>query len=173
MEPTGKSIRAEIERLSFHDSIFRSIALLFSNGHARSCRLSIDYYDWEGNERRRQQHPNAVWQWRSLEVSFTYLAHFEYSAPDLLNRPQDIDRIEFDHLLEVLRVNEDKLRGQFSGYRSPLFDGESEPLSLKFMTQNSSADREGFVLVVGSGCQLHWDTYLPLVGQIHIPIEDG
>lgn len=57
---------------------------LFSSGNARSCRLCIDYYDWEGNERRRQQDPKAPWQWRSLEVSVTYLAQFEYSAPGQL-----------------------------------------------------------------------------------------
>lgn len=166
-------VRADLQRLYFHDSSFRSIALMFSNGNVRSCRLWIDYYDWEGNEQRRKQDPNAPWQWRSLEVSFGYLAHFEYSAPDLLNRPQDIDGVEFDHLLAELRASEDKLRAEYFDYRSPLFDAASGPMSLKFMTQNSSGDQDGFVLVIGSECELHWDKHAPLVGQIHIPIQDG
>jgi hypothetical protein len=163
--------RAELERLCFHDSVFRSIELLFSNGNARSCRLTIDYYDWEGNEARRQQNPNSPWHWRSLQISFGYLGHFEYSAPDLLNRPQDIDRIEFDHQLAELRAGEEWARGFFTSYQSPLFDAKGGPLSVKFITQNCSSDREGFVLVVGSGCTLKWDVEPALVGQIHIPIE--
>lgn len=167
---TTVDARAELQRLCFHDAAFRSIELVFSDGNARSCRLLIDYYDWEGNEARRKQDPNAPWQWRSLEIAFAYLGHFEYSAPDLLNRPQDIDRIEFDHHLPQLRASEEWARGFCTSYRSPLFDVEGGPLSVKFVTQNNNADREGFVLVVGSGCKLRWDVKPPLIGQIHIPI---
>ena len=167
---TTTAARAALERLDFHDSAFRSIELLFSSGHARSCRLLIDYYDWEGNYARREADPQASWRWRSLEISFGYLGHFEYSAPDLLNRPQDIDRIEFDHRLEGLRAGEGWVRKTCSGYRSPLFDAEGGPLSVKFITQNSNADREGFVEVVGSDCRLRWDERPALVGQVHIPI---
>jgi hypothetical protein len=169
--PTAAEVRAELERLFFQESAFRSIELLFSSGHARSCRLLIDYYNWEGNERRRQSDPQAPWQWRSLEISFGYLAHFEYSAPDLLNRPQDIYCVEFDSLLNELRISEDRQRNQFPGYRSPLFDSPSGPLSLRFLTHNGRERREGFVLVVGSGCQLRWDARPAPVGQIHIPVE--
>jgi hypothetical protein len=168
--PTTVDARAELERLYFHDAVFRSIELLFSDGNARSCRLLIDYYDWEGNEARRKQNPDAPWQWRSLEIAFAYLGHFEYSAPDLLNRPQDIDRIEFDHRLTELRASEEWARGFCTSYRSPLFDAEGGPLSVKFMTQNENAEGEGFVLVVGSGCKLRWDVKPALIGQIHIPI---
>ena len=38
--------------------------------------------------------PQAPWPWRSLEVFFGYWVHFAYSMRDLLNRPQDIDRIK-------------------------------------------------------------------------------
>ena len=167
---TTAAARAELERLNFHDSVFRSIELLFSSGHARSCRLLIDYYDWEGNYARRESAPHAAWRWRSLEVVFRYLGHFAYSTPDLLNRPQDIDRIEFDHQLKELRAGEQWARDLSPGYRSPLFDAEGGPLSVKFITQNSGPDREGFVLVVGSRCQLRWDIQPALVGQVHIPI---
>jgi hypothetical protein len=171
---TTPEARAELERLDFHDSVFRSIELLFSSGHGRSCRLLIDYYDWEGNYARREADPQVAWGWRSLEVFFGRLGHFEYSAPDLLNRPQDIDRVEFDHQLAELRAGEQWARDLSPGYRSPLFDAEGGPLSVKFITQNSSRDREGYVLVVGSGCQLRWDMLRPLVGQVHIPIApDG
>jgi hypothetical protein len=169
--PTAAEVRTELERLDFQDSVFQSIELRFSDSNARSCQLLIDYYDWEGNESRRQQDTNVEWRWRSLEVSFAYLGHFEYSAPDLLNRAQDIDRIEFDHLLEELRASEQQVRERCSGYRSPLLDAEGGPLSLKFITQNYSTDREGFVLVVGSGCRLQWDTHPASVGQRHAPID--
>ncbi len=170
---TTADARAELERLDFHDSVLRSIDLLFSSGHARSCRLLIDYYDWEGNSARRAADPQAPWRWRSLEVSFGYLGHFEYSAPDLLNRSQDIDRAEFDHTLAGLRAGEDRLRAQFSGHRSPLFDADGGPLSLKLLTQNWGEEREGFVLVVGSGCRLRWDVRPAPVGQTHIPTAPG
>ncbi len=167
---TTPEARTELERLDFHDSVFRSIELLFGSGYARSCRLLIDYYDWEGNDARRESDPQAAWRWRSLEVCFGRLGHLEYSAPDLLNRPQDLDRIEFDHQLSELRAGEQWARDLSPGYRSPLFDAEGGPLSVKFITQNSGPDREGFVLVVGSGCQLRWDVRPALVEQAHIPI---
>ncbi len=166
---TTPEARDALERLDFHDSAFRSIELLFSDGSARSCRLLIDYYDWEGNSARRAADPQAPWRWRSLEVSFSYLGHFEYSAPDLLNRPQDIDRVEFGHLVPELRAGEERLRARFSGYRSPLFDADGGPLSLKFLTHNWGEEREGFVMVAGSGCRLRWDVRPALVGQVHIP----
>ena len=167
---TTPEARAALERLDFHDSVFHSVELLFSSGHARSCRLLIDYYDWEGNYARREADPHAPWRWRSLEVFFGRLGHFEYSAPDLLNRAQDIDRIEFDHQLPELRAGEQWARDRSPGYRSPLFEADGGPLSVKFVTQNSDLEREGFVLVVGSGCQLRWDARPTLVGQVHIPI---
>lgn len=168
---TTPEVRATLERLDFHDSVFRSIELLFSSGHGRSCRLLIDYYDWEGNDARRVEDPQAPWRWRCLEVFFGYLGHFEYSAPDLLNRPQDVDCVKFDHMLAELRAGEQWARDRSPGYRSPLFDAEGGPLSVKFITQNSDMEREGFVLVVGSGCQLRWDVRPALVGQVHIPVN--
>ena len=50
------SVREELERLSFHDSAFRGIELLFSQrgGPDRGCRLYIDYYDWEGTKPDRR-----------------------------------------------------------------------------------------------------------------------
>ena len=106
--PTTVDARAELERLGFHDAVFRSIELLFSNGNARSCRLLIDYYDWEGNEARRKQDANAAWRWRSLEIAFAYLGHFEYSAPDLLNRPQDIGRTKGTFMFLIGRFRHSK-----------------------------------------------------------------
>ena len=54
--PSTTDARAELERLWFHDSAFRSIEMMFGTGSARSCRLMIDYYDREGNEARRAAH---------------------------------------------------------------------------------------------------------------------
>jgi hypothetical protein len=168
---TTPEARAALERLDFHDSVFRSIELLFSDGHDRSCRLLIDYYDWEGNHARREADPQAPWRWRSLEVCFSYLGQFEYTAPDLLNRPQDIDCVEFDHMLAELRAGEQWARDRSPGYRSPLFDADGGPLSLKFLTHNFDSEQQGFVLVVGCGCRLHWDVRPSLVGQVHIPCD--
>jgi hypothetical protein len=167
------SVKSELEKLRFHDSCFRSIQLQFSNNRDRSCILQIDYYDWEGNEARRQQSPTAEWVWKSLTIHFGYVAVFEYSTLDLLNRAQDIDRIEFDHQLKEWKIKEQNLLKQFSGYRSPLFGDKREPVSIKFMTQNCDDNSEGYVLVVGSDVKISWENFSSFVGQTHIPIKRG
>ena len=87
-------IRKELEKLEFHDSVFRGIGIFFSDGISRGCKIQIDYYDWERNEARRKADPSSEWVWKALTIKLGYLAHFEYSAPDLLNRAQDIDELE-------------------------------------------------------------------------------
>jgi hypothetical protein len=168
----SESIQRELEQLDFHDSVFSSIQLGFSDGNARNCRIHLYYYDWEGNSLRRRTDSNSPWTARSLTIAFDYLAHFEYSAPDLLNRAQDIDRIEFGSLLENLRASEAGVRSMFPGYKSPLFDSPTGPLSLKFITQNCADNNEGYVLVIGSQCRLTWDARPALVGQAHIPVAE-
>jgi hypothetical protein len=164
-------IRSELGKLNFHDSCFRSIQLHFSSGQERSCLLLIDYYDWEGNGARQQQSPTAAWTWKSLTISFGYLAVFEYSAPDLLNRAQEISEVEYDYRLEELKVKEQNLAKKFSGYHSPLFEGNGEPVSIKFITQNCDENSEGYILVVGCDVKISWGSFHPLVGQIHIPTK--
>ena len=172
MEQNSKTtVLEELQKLRFHDSSFRTVELNFSDVRTRSCRLQIDYYDWEGNEIRRKQTPNAQWEWKSLVIDFGYVAVFEYSAPDLLNSAKEIDTVEFGHRLEELRSQEQDLLKQFSGYRSPLFNDKSEPISIKFITQNWDESSPGYFLVVGSEVKISWGSFAPLVGQIHIPIK--
>jgi hypothetical protein len=165
--------RTELEDLEFHDSVFRSIEIFFSDGNSRGCKLQIDYYDWEGNEARRKDDPSSEWEWKSLTITFGYLAHFEYSAPDLLNRAQDIYELQFDHELERLRHREEKQKRQFSKYRSPLFDSKGKALSLKFVTENGDEESQGYILVVGSDVRLEWGGFDSYIGQTHIPADDA
>ena len=104
-------------------------------------------------------------------IDFGYVAVFEYSAPDLLNSAQEIDEVEFGDRLEELKIKELGLLKQFPGYRSPLFQGEGEPVSIKFVTQNADEKSQGYVLVIGSDVKLGWGGFAPLAGQTHIPIR--
>jgi hypothetical protein len=165
--------RKELENLEFHDSIFRGIGIFFSDGNSRGCKIQIDYYDWEGNEARRKADPSSEWVWKALTIKLGYLAHFEYSAPDLLNRAQDIDELQFDHELESLRRQEEKQKQQFPKYRSPLFDSKGAALSLKFLTENGNEESQGHVLVVGADVTLEWGSFDSYIGQTHIPVDDA
>jgi hypothetical protein len=165
--------RKELENLEFHDSVFRSIGIFFSDGNSRRCKIQIDYYDWEGNEARRKANPSSEWVWKALTITMGYLAHFEYSAPDLLNRAQDIAELQFDQKLEGLRKQEEKQKRQFPKYRSPLFDSRGTVLSLKFVTENGDENTQGYILVVGSDVTLEWESFDSYVGQTHIPVADA
>ena len=85
------AIQEKLQSLDFHDSALSTVSIQFSDGNTRSCTLLIDYYDWEGNSQRRELNPAAEWAWRRLQITFGYLAHIEFSAPDFVNRAQDID----------------------------------------------------------------------------------
>ena len=165
--------RKELENLEFHDSVFRSIGIFFSDGNSRGCKIQIDYYDWEGNEERRKTNPSSEWVWKALTITVGYLAHFEYSAPDLLNRAQDIAELQFDQDLDRLRKQEEKQKRQFSQYQSPLFDSKGTALSLNFLTENGDDQSQGHVLVVGSDVTLDWGSFDSYVGQTHIPVDDA
>ena len=165
--------REELESLEFHDSVFRSIEIFFSDGNSRGCQIQIDYYDWEGNEARRKANPSSEWVWKALTITLGYLACFEYSAPDLLNRAQDIDELQFDHELDGLRKQEEKQKRLFPKSRSPLFDSKGPALSLKFLTENGDEESQGYVLVVGSEVTLEWGSFDSYTGQTHIPVDDA
>ena len=95
------AIQEELQSLNFHDSALGTVSIKFSSGNARSCSLLIDYYDWEGNSKRRQLQPAAQWAWKRLKITFGYLAHIEFNAPDLVNRAQDIDSLELGYGIEA------------------------------------------------------------------------
>ena len=151
--------RKDFEALDFHDSVFSSIEIFFSDGNSRGCKIQIDYYDWEGNLARRETDSASEWTWKALTIKFGYLAHFEYSMPDLLNRAQDIYELQFDHEIERLRAKEEKQKQQFPKRQSPLFDAKGEVLSLKFVSENGDEESLGYILVVGSDVTLEWNTF--------------
>jgi hypothetical protein len=164
---------AELQGLYFHDSLLRTIAVSFSDGNRKSCLLDIDYYDWEGNKERRSLDPKSSWQWRRLQIAFGYLAHIEFSAPDLINRAQDIDTLEIGFGLTAFRKAYDTFKQDFPRGRYPLFENGAEAISLRFSTQNHSDSSSGFLWVVGTEVELKWLSSNRLEGQIHIPVADA
>jgi hypothetical protein len=96
------SVVSKLQALNFHDSRLAEVSLSFSERNARSCLIEIDYYDWEGNAKRRAGDANEVWLTRRLQLSFGFLAHIEFSAPDLVNRAQDIAEAEADEISQRL-----------------------------------------------------------------------
>ena len=166
-------VTAVLEALYFHDSLLRTISVSFSDGNRKSCLLDIAYYDWEGNKERRSLDPKSPWQWRRLQIAFGYLAHIEFSAPDLINRAQDIDSLEIGSGLPAFRQAYETFKRDFPRGRYPLFENGAEAISLKFNTQNNSDSGTGFLWVVGTEIELKWLSSDRLEGQIHIPLADA
>jgi len=164
--------RKELAALDFYDSVFKNIEIFFSDGNSRGCKIQIDFYDWEGNQAKRETDSSSEWTWKALTITFGYLAHFEYSMPDLMNRAQDIYELQFDYELERLRAIEEKQRQEFPQRQSPLFNTESEALSLKFVSENEDEENQGYILVIGSDVTLEWGGFDSYVGQTHFPIDD-
>jgi hypothetical protein len=98
--------------------------------------IEIDYYDWEGNAKRRADDVNEVWLTRRLRLSLGFLAHIEFSAPDLVNRAHDIDEAEAGYRLSTFQAKYAAFKREFPHGFYPLFEDESEVISLRFSTQN-------------------------------------
>jgi hypothetical protein len=142
-------------------------------GNDRTCQLDIDYYDWEGNARRRTDEANATWLMKRLRLSFGFLAHIELSAPDLVNRAQDIDQAEIGYRLS-------SFHGRYAAFKRncphgsyPLFEDGSDVLSVRFSTRNYEENSCGFLWLVGCKVQLEWLPAPPHAGQIHVPISEA
>lgn len=166
------SINKQLESLHFHDSNLRGINVSFSDGNARSCTLDIDYYNWEGNQEARKASPNAPWQWRRLILKFGYLAHIEFSAPDLVNRAQDLDEAEMSYGLSSFEDEYKRFKAEFPSGRYPLFES-GEMVSIRFTTQNYSDIGSGYLWVVGNDVSVEWNDSDVLVRQIHFPIKNA
>lgn len=166
------SINKELGSLHFHDSNLRGINVSFSDGNARSCTLEIDYYNWEGNQKARKASPNAPWKWRQLVVKFGYLAHIEFSAPDLVNRAQDLDEAEMGYGLSSFEDGHKRFKAEFPRGRYPLFES-GEVVSIRFTTQNYSNTGAGYLWIVGNDVSVEWRDSDVLEGQIHFPIENA
>lgn len=166
------SINKELEKLYFHDSSLRAINLSFSDGDARSCVLNIDYYNWEGNQKIRESAANAPWKWRRLILKFGYLAHIEFSAPDLVNRAQDLDEAVLGFAISDFEDQYQQFKLEFPRGKYPLFES-GEVVSIRFTTQNYASKDSGYLWVVGNDVSIEWDDADTLVGQIHIPIQNA
>ena len=167
------AIKEKLQSLDFHDSALSTVAIQFSNGNVRSCTLLIDYYDWEGNSKRRELNPAAEWTWKRLQITFGYLAHIEFSAPDFVNRAQDIDSLELGYGIQALKEKHLKFKSDFPKGTFPLFDDGSEVISARFTTQNFGDETEGYLWVAGSQVRVDWLETGSLIGQVHIPIADA
>ena len=170
---SSSAIQEELRALDFHDSALSVVSVYFSNGNGRSCVILIDYYDWEGNLKRREEEPAAEWTWKRLKITFGYLAHIEFSAPDFVNRAQDILSLTLGHGIESLRDAHTNFKSEFPQGTFPLFDDDNEVVSARFSTQNFGDDAEGYLWVAGSRVRLEWLGSGELVGQAHIPIADA
>ena len=160
----------QLASLNFHDSMIREISLTFPHGHDRKCTFDIDYYNWEGNTE------GTEWRWKRLKIYFGYLASFEFSAPDMINCVHEIDIAVFGEDLDMLRKRKEKVNQAFPKAQIQLFDSGSEPVSIKFLTQNGDETEngyeEGFIKAIGSRVYLEWIKEDILIGQSHIPIAE-
>lgn len=156
--------------MDFHDSIIREIRVGFSCPDQRVCLLDIDYYNWEENECGKE------WKWKRLKIHFGYLAALEFSAPDMINCAHEIDHLITGEDLDELKIESDRVKRSFPKARIPLFDSDSEPVSLKFMTENGAemkeGYKEGYVKIIGSEVILEWVENDTLIGKTHIPIDE-
>jgi len=163
------SVADQIRRMNFEDSCFRGIHIVYSDGNTRSCHLDIDYYNWEDNAGKAADEP---WQWRRLVLTIGHLAHIEMSAPDVVNRAQDIDSVELGYGLGRFREEWRRFRKAFPRGAYPLFRNDEETLSVRFATQNWGDETAGYVWVVGSQVSLRWIEDDLLVGQTHFPLSE-
>jgi hypothetical protein len=165
------SVVSSLKDLNFHDSRLVSVGLAFPGGNDRTGLLDIDYYDWEGNAQRRADDASATWLTKRLRLSFGFLAHIELSAPDLVNRAQDIDQAEVDYRLSSFQAGYAAFKREFPHGSYPLFEDGCEVLSIRFTTQNYDASTAGFLWLVGGKVELEWLTTPRHAGQIHFPIS--
>ena len=166
------SINKTLENLCFHDSSLRGINLSFSDGNVRSCVLDIDYYNWEGNQKIRGAKPNEPWKWRRLILKFGYLAHIEFSAPDLVNSAQILDEAELGYSISAFEDDYKTFKLEFPKGKYPLFES-GEVISIKFTTQNYSSRDSGYLWIVGNHVSIEWEDAERRVEQIYIPIQNA
>lgn len=167
------SINEQLASLNFHDSVLVSVSLAFGEAKQRSCVVELDYYDWEGNGARRAADAASAWCTKRITVRFGFLAHVAFSAPDLVNRAQDIDKVEIGFGLEAFKERYTRYKQEFPRGHYPLFEGQSEVVSARFATQNNDQDSEGYLWLVGTEVQLGWGQCSSASGQRHVPLRDA
>lgn len=167
------SVASKLQALHFHDSRLVELVLWFPEGNARRCLIDIDYYDWEGNAKRRAADPKATWLTKRLRLSFGFLAHIAFSAPDLVNRGADIDEAEVGYGLLTFQAKYAAFKREFPQGVYPLFEDGSEVISLRFSTQNSDENSSGSLWIVGCKVEMEWLAEPRHAGQMHFPIADA
>jgi hypothetical protein len=157
----SRNYMSEMDKLYFHDSRINKVSF----DADRKCELVIDYYNWEGNTEGQ-----GIWQWRRLKIAFGFLAVFEWTAPDLLNKCSEILEVKYDEKLEELYGLEAKIKQKYVNYESPLFGGKNI-LSTTFYLSNFSEDVFGYLRLIGSNVSIEWIDEDSFQGQIHIPMS--
>jgi hypothetical protein len=169
MRNADKNYKGKFENLYFHDSEIISIELTADDQSNRKCIVLIDYYNWEGNKEN-----SGLWTWKKLKLTFNFIAHFEWNAPDLINNSFTIYDSEFDLFLDELEEKEKSRINRYPGYKSQLFNDNVEYLSIKFILDNFEEgikSDEGHLILVGSDIEIEWIEGDQRIGQIHIPIS--
>lgn len=166
------SVLTELSALNFHDSELKSVTLTFGEKTERSCVVEVNYYDWEGNSQRRAVDSKSEWVTRRIRITFGFVAHIEFSAPDLVNRPNALDEVQLGWGLEAFEQKYADFKRQFPRGSYPLFQDGSEVVSFRALTQNNDDERDGYIWVVGTNVRLENLAEWGRAGQIHIPIGD-
>ena len=113
----------------------------------------------------------ADWQTKRLTIAFGFLAAIEFSAPDLVNRAQEIDAAEVGYRLDWFKEQHTAFKGEFPSGKYPLFDDGSEVVSIRFNTQNNDDDSSGYFWIVGSQVELSTVPETTVVGQTHFALR--
>jgi len=148
------SIGEQLRALNFHDSSLVSFHASLGPGSQRTLTVELEYYDWEGNSLRRATDPHAPWQTKRLTIAFGFMAAVEFSAPDLVNRAQEIDTAEVGYRLDSLKEQHTAFKAAFPRGKYPLFDDGSEVVSIRFNTQNNDDNSFGYFWIAGSQVEL-------------------
>ncbi len=165
------SIGEQLRALNFHDSSLVSFHVSLGPGSQRTLTVELDYYDWEGNSLRRTTDPHAAWQTKRLTIAFGFLAAIEFSAPDLVNRAQEIDTAEVGYRLDWFKEQHTAFKGEFPRGGYPLFDDGSEVVSIRFSTQNNDDESFGYFWIVGSQVELSIGPETAVGGQTHFALR--
>jgi hypothetical protein len=163
----------QLRALNFHDATLVSVRLLFGEDSGRSASVELDYYDCEGNEKRREEQPQVSWLTKRLSISFGFLVHIEFSGPDLVNRAQDIDFAEIGYDLATFEHRHANFKRQFPNGSYPLFEGSGEVVSLRLTTQNNDEELNGYLWIVGNEVELTWSQSTASQRQTHVPLRDA
>lgn len=150
------TVKNQLEKLEFHDSFLKAINVVFSP--KPSCILNIDYYNWEMVNKTLASQSTAKGkivaidsEYKQLVIKFDFLAHIEYSEPDLINSIGSITCITLDYGLDRFEKEYAAVKQRFPLCKYPILEEGAETISIKFDTHSN-----GYVWIVGSGVSMEW-----------------